>query len=203
LFYLEGFVTVPVGHRKKCRRIDEPGHAHALTFSCFGRQPFLGKDRSRQWLVDAIERARDRHRFDLWAWVIMPEHAHLLICPRDRDYSISSILTTIKQSVAKRSLIYVRQHARAFLSKMEDRQPNGNVSFRFWQRGGGYDRNLIEPGTIWAEIEYLHANPVRRGLCKRPLDWEWSSAREGERPGTGLLRLNLESLPRTKDGTAI
>jgi putative transposase len=152
------FVTVPVGHRKRCRRIDEPGHAHALTFSCFRRQPFLSKDRSRQWLVEGIERAREKHQFDLWAWVIMPEHAHLLVCPRKREYSISSILTTIKQSVAKRSLVYVRQHAPAFLSKMEDRQPNGNVSYRFWQRGGGYDRNLIEPRTIWAEIEYLHAN---------------------------------------------
>jgi putative transposase len=131
----------------------------------------------------------------------MPEHAHLLICPRERDYSISSILTTVKQSVAKRSLVYVRRHAPAYLARMEDRQPNGNVRYRFWQRGGGYDRNLFDPAVIWAEMEYLHANPVRRGLCERPLDWEWSSAREGARPGTGRIRLNLESMPRTQDGS--
>jgi len=195
--------SIPIGHRKTCRRLNEPGHAHALTFSCFRRRPFLSKDRTRLWLVDAVERARNRHCFDLWAWVIMPEHVHLLICPREREYSISSILTTIKQSVAKRALTHVRQQAPAFLSQMEDRQPNGSVTHRFWQRGGGYDRNLVEPRVIWAEIEYFHANPVRRGLCLWPMDWEWSSVREAERPGSGRLRLNLESLPRTKDGTPV
>ncbi|WP_437188352.1 hypothetical protein SH668x_001796 [Planctomicrobium sp. SH668] len=49
-------------HRKACRRFNEPGHAHALTFSCFRRQPLLTKDRSRQWLVEAIEKAREQHR---------------------------------------------------------------------------------------------------------------------------------------------
>jgi hypothetical protein len=53
----------------------------------------------------------------------------------------------------------------------------------FWQRGGGYDRNLTEPRTIWAEIASIHANPVRRGLCESATDWPWSSARElNQRP---------------------
>jgi putative transposase len=32
-------------------------------------------------------------------------------------------------------------------------------------------------GTLRAVIDYLHANPVRRGLAANPKDWEWSSAR--------------------------
>jgi putative transposase len=50
-------------HRKLCRRINEPGHAHALTFSCFQRRPFLSKDGSRRWLIAAIEQARAKHAF--------------------------------------------------------------------------------------------------------------------------------------------
>jgi putative transposase len=61
------------GHRKACRRFNEPGHAHLLTLSCFCRRPFLSKDRSRMWLVEAIDRAREKHAFDLWAYVVMPE----------------------------------------------------------------------------------------------------------------------------------
>jgi REP element-mobilizing transposase RayT len=68
-------------YRKLSPRYNDAGHTHALMFSCFRRQPFLSKDRSRQWMVDAIQRARETHRFHLWAWVIMPEHVHLLICP--------------------------------------------------------------------------------------------------------------------------
>ena len=149
--------------RKTCRRLNEPGHAHALTFSCFQRRPFLSKDRSRQWLVEAIDRARVTQQFDLWAYVIMPEHVHILLCPHGRDYSMASILTAIKKSVANRAITYVRHNAPGFLPQMEDRQPNGAVAYRFWQRGGGYDRNLFEPSYIWQMIEYIHANPCRRG----------------------------------------
>jgi putative transposase len=187
-------------HRKTCQRINEPGHAHALTFSCFRRQPFLTKDRSRTWLIEAIKRACRKRQFDLWAYVIMPEHVHLLVCPRERVYSVSMFLKSLKQSVAKKALGYVRKQAPGFLSRMEDLQPNGDVHYRFWQRGGGYDRNLTEPATVWAEVDYIHANPVRRGLCERPEDWPWSSAGEWREVGSGLLRIDRDSFPRTSEG---
>jgi hypothetical protein len=81
-------------HRKTCRRFNDVGHAHFLTFSCYHRQPFLSRDRSRQWMLDAIARAREQYDFHLWAYVIMPEHVHLLIWPARREYSISAILKT-------------------------------------------------------------------------------------------------------------
>ena len=46
----------------------------------------------------------------------------------------------------------------------------------FWQSGGGYDRNIKTPKTLLAMIDYVHNNPVRRGLVKRAVDWHWSSA---------------------------
>lgn len=78
-----------LGKFKTCRRFDEPGDAHALTFTCFKGQPFLAKDRSRQWMIDSIERARQKHQFDLWAYVIMLEHVHLVIRPKEDHYSQS------------------------------------------------------------------------------------------------------------------
>lgn len=55
---------------------------------------------------------------------------------------------------------------------------------RFWQPGGGYDRNITSIEALRAMIDYLHANPVRRGLVARAEDWDWSSARwyAGMRP---------------------
>jgi hypothetical protein len=51
-----------------------PGDAHAFTFCCFRRQPFLQKDRGRQSLVEAIGRARGKLPLHVWANVIMPVH---------------------------------------------------------------------------------------------------------------------------------
>ena len=63
--------------RKRRISYDEPGHAHELTFSCYGRLPLLSKDRTRLWLIEALDVARQRWAFELWAYVIMPEHAHM------------------------------------------------------------------------------------------------------------------------------
>ena len=182
-------------HRKTCHRFNDVGHAHALTFSCFRRQPFLSKDRSRQWLAAAVNQGCQKSGFDVWAYVIMPEHVHLLVWPSQIEYNISDLLRCIKLSVSKRALSFVRANAPEFLRQMEDRQPNGVVSYRFWQRGGGYDRNLTEPKTIGWQIDYLHNNPVRRGLCVQPEDWYWSSAADHARIRVGPITVNRTSLP--------
>jgi putative transposase len=147
-------------------------------------------------LVDRRHRARpEKHGFDLWAYCLMPEHAHILVWPTRTPYDISAILNSIKQSVAKRAVLFVRREAPGFLERMEDRQPSGRTCHRFWQRGGGYDRNLFEPRAIYQQIDYIHANPVRRGLCPRPEDWLWSSAADYAGIRQRLVPLQRESLP--------
>ena len=98
------------GYRKRLRRFDEPGHAHYLTFSCFREQRFLKSERACQWLVEAITETRAKRPFDLWAWVFMPEHVHLLLRPR-RGICLSEILSGIKVPVAKRAAGWVRREA--------------------------------------------------------------------------------------------
>ncbi len=177
-------------HRKTCERWNEPGHAHSITFSCFQRRPFLSKDRSRQWTVDALDKARKKHNVHLWAYVLMPEHLHLLVWPTNPVYSISDFLKSLKLSVTARALAFVRQHSPGFLASMEDRQPDGTVSYRFWQRGGGYDRNLMEPRT-WnpgpSGRRWNTSTPTPSvAVCAvNAADWPWSSAAEWERPGSG------------------
>ena len=180
---------------KSCRRFNEVGDAHALTFSTYHRQPFLVKERCRRWLADAIALAKTKHQFHVWAYVIMPEHVHLLIWPCQPIYSISRILTTIKQSVARNALLFVQANASWFLTKMLDRQPNGRTAHRFWQRGGGYDRNLSEVTTLLFEIDYFHCNPIRRGLCERVEEYLWSSAADYLGIRKGPIPIDFESLP--------
>ena len=60
----------------------------------------------------------------------------------------------------------------------------------FWQPGGGYDRNVDDINTLRAMIDYFHANAVRRGLVKRPEEWEWSSA--GWYAGMQPVRIEMD-----------
>jgi putative transposase len=82
-------------HRKN---INEPGDAHSLTFSCYHKFAFLQAERTCQWLADAINDARREFEFDLWADVFMPDHAHLMVWPRQRAYDIAEIRKAIKEA---------------------------------------------------------------------------------------------------------
>jgi putative transposase len=179
--------------RKRVRHYDEPGHAHFLTFSCYRRLPLLGKERSCLWLVQAIQQARVKHGFDLWAWVIMPDHVHLLIWP-SAGTATAEILRSIKVPVARKALFYLRRQAPAYLKKLAYGKDHDR-EYRFWQAGPGYDKNVIEPAQVYELIEYIHQNPVKRGLAARATDWKWSSARAWEGWDDLLLSLDRESMP--------
>ena len=125
----------------------------------------------------------------------MPNHVHLVVCPRPDVYAISDFLTAVKLPVTRRAASFVRREAPHSLPQMTDRRPNGESAVRFWQRGGGYDRNLTEPAKLYAEIDYVHMNPVRKGLVERPEDWPWSSAVTYAGESDQPLRIAFDSLP--------
>lgn len=180
-------------HRKTRKVINAPGEAHELTFSCFRRRKFLSKDRTRKYFVEAVERARKTHNFHLWAYVIMPEHVHMIIFPLNEKYNMSTIQQSIKQSVSRRALDYLRANNKAGLQWLETGQKKPKYSF--WLAGGGYDRNVILPETLQHMVNYTHNNPVRRGLVDDPGAWYWSSLREWQEEGSGPLSLDLDSFP--------
>ena len=157
------------------RNYNEPGHAHELTFSCYHRFPFLKADRTCRWLADAIEDARSEWNFNLWAYVFMPEHVHLIVHPRDTTYDVALIRKAIKSPVGRKAIQFIQENAPEWLPRITRRRGN-KVERLFWQSGGGYDRNVIEPATLMTTIDYVHMNPVRRGLVDRPEQWKWSSA---------------------------
>ncbi len=129
------------------------------------------------WFVDALDRARHLLDFELWAYVIMPEHAHILILPQREAYDTGAVLKSVKQSVSRRAVLYLRKAAPAWLERLKVTRPTGKAEHRFWQQGGGYDRNFDRAPTAWQAVDYIHNDPVRRGLADCPTDWPWSSAR--------------------------
>jgi putative transposase len=83
----------------------------------------------------------------------------------------------VKSEFAKQLLQQLRASNARVLEELRVTRRDGTSRFRVWQAGGGYDRNLFSPAAIRAAIEYMHANPVRSGLCETIVDWKWSSAR--------------------------
>lgn len=157
------------------KHYQDPGHLHYLTFSCY-RKLWLFKSPSLYAnFLKILQQARLRLRFKLYGFVLMPNHVHLLLYP-EPDLSLSTILRAIKQPSAYSGLNYLAAHQPALHAQLEVNR-GGQSEHRFWQAGGGYDRNIYRDETFVHTLEYMHYNPVRKKLVTSPRDWPWSSAR--------------------------
>jgi putative transposase len=107
---------------KRRRRYDEPGEARELTFSCYRHYPFLSRERTREWFREALEDARLQFGFQLWAYVLMPEHVHLLINPGDAPDQVSPFLQVLKEPVARKAIAYLKANAPGWLSRLTVRE---------------------------------------------------------------------------------
>ena len=166
--------------RKRVKHFHEPGDFHELTFSCYRRLPLLTNDAWRRYLACSIDDALTAEAFHLLAFVFMPEHVHLLVWPTRSNTSVKSISRFLAAAKVRSSQQIKRElqlSGSRLLQRLTIRERPGRTVFRFWQEGPGYDRNLQTESSVMAAIEYIHMNPVRRGLVDRITLWKWSSAR--------------------------
>ncbi len=147
------------------------------------------------YLCQTISAMRDQYSVHLWAYVFMPNHVHLLLYPTRPEYDLGAILQSIKQSVSRKVIRDARESScgelEQFRTGVKDRP------YRFWQKGGGYDRNIVSKTVVRSAISYIHNNPVRAGLVKSPEDWEWSSFRDWEGLGAGPIFIDRDYLSMT------
>jgi REP-associated tyrosine transposase len=160
------------------RRIFGEGDLHFITCSCYGRLPGFADPSHRAIFVHQLAQVRARYGFALFGYVVMPEHIHLVMS-EPKIGTPSMVMQVLKQTTSRRLLKVLRdaqpgstQHR--FLVRLQI--PSRARRPHFWQRRF-YDFNVRSEKKCWQKLEYMHLNPVKRGLVKRPGDWPWSSFR--------------------------
>ena len=184
-------------HRKTVRHYHEPGDIHELTFLCYRRTKLLTNNAWRTRLSGAIDDACQELECHLAAFVYMPEHVHLLVWGIQSKENVSQFLARVKRPVSVTARDDLRQNKSRLLERLTIQERPGKIVFRFWQEGPGFDRNLWTVKAVTASLDYIHTNPVKRGLCHKARDWRWSSARfyeDGDQAPDPLLP-KLTSLP--------
>ena len=68
------------------------------------------------------------HPIHVWAYVVMPEHVHLLVWPTEVEFKISKLLETVKSSVSKRARNHLSRTNPAVIEA-------AGGEFHFWQPG--------------------------------------------------------------------
>ncbi len=134
---------------------DNRAHMHALLDRSLGSCA-LWDPRCAQLVEDALL-YHDSERYRLLAWVVMPNHVHVLIETLP-PVSLHRIVATWKSYTARR------------INELLER------SGPFWQ-SDYYDRYIRDEDHLARAVAYVHNNPVAAGLVARPVDWQWSSVR--------------------------
>ena len=161
----------------RLRRYQQAKDLHFITFSCYRRKPKLVTSSARSLFEHALEQTRRAYGFCVTGYVVMPEHAHLLLSEPETA-SLATALQALKQSVSRRLAL---RHAEPF-----------------WQ-ARYYDFNVYTEAKRVEKLRYMHRNPVVRGLVKQPEDWLWSSFRHYATGVEGAVEIESEWTARKRE----
>ena len=122
----------------------------------------------------------------LVAYVLMPEHVHLLIGEPKRG-TPSRVVQVLNQRVSRAMR---RKKRRGSPAQLPLKFPNGLGGLkRFWQKRF-YDFNVWSRKKLREKLEYIHANPVQRKLVRHPREWPWSSWGSYVNGESGLVKID-------------
>jgi len=161
------------------KRFQNTGQSHFITFCCYSRRKLLTSPTSMRVFELALERIRRTFGLRIYAYVVMPEHVHVLLSEPDRQ-TLADALKSLKQGVSRR-LIENAEH--------------------FWQKRY-YDFNIRDYPQFMEKLRYIHRNPVRAELCERPEDWAWSSFRHYATGCEGTVEIESEWTARKRERAA-
>jgi putative transposase len=131
-----------------------PGLPHHVTQRGNGRARTFFSDDDYPVYRDLLAKHTAAAGVEVWAWVLMPNHVHLILVPRDAD-GLRRALAPVHRAYAGH--VHLRQ------------QKSGH----FWQ--GRFGCVAMDEAHLGAALRYVALNPVRARLCERAADWPWSS----------------------------
>jgi putative transposase len=155
----------------KQRILHLPGHRHFVTFSTYKRRRFLAPDRTRDIVVEVLQKKLIEHQIFCVGFVVMPNHVHAILFGNE-SFNVSQFVQIWKKTSSYR----IKRFYERELTHYQDACPNEGP---IWQPGF-YDFNLESEKMINEKLQYMHNNPVQDGLSPTPISWNWSSARNYE-----------------------
>jgi REP element-mobilizing transposase RayT len=163
---------------RKWSNLNLPGALHFVTGNFVDRMQIFTEPACCNVFLEELRSLNQHWPSKLIAYVLMPEHFHLVSNPRDGR--IREFIGELKSLSAKRIVEVGIQFQ--FPATEEDGHRVWQESFKAMPLWSGW--------MIWQKINYIHANPVKAGLVKSAKDYHWSSFRSFHSQGDEPLAVN-------------
>src|SRR5262245_3079994 len=145
-----------------------------LTSVAKDRLPIFRTDKIKAITCAALDEARNSGNFSLYAYVIMPDHLHVIT---DSTLSPSKTLQFINGISSRRIIDYLKAHGyEDSLAKLRHETRPRRYSHSVWDHHPNA-RLLWNENMLMERVNYTHQNPVRGGLVNCPEEYRWSSVR--------------------------
>ncbi len=145
-----------------------------LTLVTKARLPVFRSDALKIIACTSLDEARRSGGFALLAYVVMPDHLHVLT---DGARKPSDTLRFIKGIMSRRIIGYLKDHGyENSLKKLQHEKGARQYTYSLWQHHSNVVL-LTSESTLMQRVHYTHQNPVRTGLVDRAEEWQWSSIR--------------------------
>lgn len=128
-----------------------------LTATTVDKEHILSTSEHFNLWVTAFKELINDFKMNLVAWVVMPNHYHLLFMPNNPN-QLGSFMKRLNGSTSRKLNL---------LDNMQGRR----VWYSYW------DRCMRNEHDFWTRFNYIHYNPVKHGYVDNPEDWEFSSYR--------------------------
>ncbi len=149
------------------KRLNLSGPAQVfITTTVHNWIPVFHKDSVAVILLDQLREALHYFHVEAIGYVLMPSHLHALLYFHQVE-QLSKFMQSFKILSAKK--------LKSEIPESINRQMIVKNSFRFWKPR--FDDLIIESRKQFLiKLEYIHNNPVRKGLVLAATDWKYSSA---------------------------
>ena len=148
--------------------------AYYLTSVAHKRLTIFRTDKLKQVLCDAFNEVRNKHGILILAYVIMPDHTHLLVYS---EKAMSDALRLLNGVAARRIIQYLKDNGfDRSLFKLRGEVRERNHKHSVWHHHSD-SLEIFGEETFLQKVEYIHQNPVRAGLVEKASDYKFSSVR--------------------------
>ncbi|MBW6519723.1 MAG: transposase [Desulfoarculaceae bacterium] len=154
--------------------ITEADKPHFMTCTVVEWLPVFARPETVEILLACWRYQREQAGLRLYGYVILENHLHLIAQAQDLNKCISSF----KSFTARQLINYLQaHHADRLLDRLRfaKRAHKADREYQFWQEGVHAEMILSE-AMMREKLDYIHANPVKRGYINLPEHWRYSSA---------------------------
>lgn len=156
---------------------------HFLTFTIVGWVDMFTRKECKDIMMDSFRYCQKNKGLELYAYVIMPSHVHIIARAKEGSDGLSAIVRDMKKFTSKELIDWIKTSSKESRSEWlkvvfsyHARNNARNQSFQIWKQDN-QPKELLHPRFMHQKLDYIHNNPVVDGIVERAEDYLNSSAR--------------------------